>query len=276
MSGRTERYGDVLFNHAAPNERACLDSLGAVLDPTTTDVLKAVPGQRGLRLLEVAAGTGTVARWMAVHFTEGRVTATELDTRFLHTHGHRNLTVQRHDVTRDGFPAACFDVIHARYLLSHLPSRARVLGDLVRWLAPGGTLMVEDPSLFSLRAARDDTYRRVSLGAVHVLRSRIGTDSDEWPTSLAERFTNRGLTDINLRVMVPTVSCGTPMAAFWKLTLEHLAPALVELPGINRSDILYTLDRMSLPGFVDLGMATYTVTGRKPANGLEGKECQHQ
>ncbi|MFF5718118.1 class I SAM-dependent methyltransferase [Streptomyces buecherae] len=266
MSGRTERYGDGIFSHAAPNERARLDALGAVLDPVSTDVLKAIPERRGLRLLELAAGTGSIAWWMAGHFADSRVTATELDTRFLHANGHRNLTVQEHDVTSDGFPSRSFDAIHARYLLCHLPDRLSVVGQLIRWLAPGGTLILEDPSLFSLRAAHDDTYRRVSLGVLQVLNKRIGTDCEQWPASMTNHLADHGMTDVGLRVTVPTVAHDTPMGAFWNLTVRHLAPSLAELPGISRGDVLQALRQMSLPGFIDLGMATYTVTARKPGS----------
>ena len=52
--------------------------------------------------------------------------------------GLEELEVARHDVTADAIPAARYDLIHARLVLSHLPQRGDVMVRLVRALWPGG------------------------------------------------------------------------------------------------------------------------------------------
>ncbi|MFE0646326.1 class I SAM-dependent methyltransferase [Streptomyces sp. NPDC058877] len=265
MTTRTERYGDQIFSHTGTDEKARLTALADVLDPVSVNALSApVPGPVR-RCLELAAGTGSVALRMLDLFPSAHVTATELDLRFLEAIRGDRLDVLRHDITTDEFADGSFDVIHVRYLLHHLPTRAEVFARIVRWLAPGGRLVIEEPALFSLEAARDETYRRVSLGALHVLTDRLGTDCTHWGLDLPRTAAAHGLTDASLRTTVPTVAHDTPMGRFWRLTLDHLGPAIAELPGILPGDVPTILDRLSRPGLVEMGMATVTLTATKPA-----------
>ena len=48
----------------------------------------------------------------------------------------------RHDVTVDPCPGEPFDLIHARFVLCHLPGRQQVLQRLAGWLKPGGCLLI--------------------------------------------------------------------------------------------------------------------------------------
>ncbi|MFE9258171.1 class I SAM-dependent methyltransferase [Streptomyces sp. NPDC006879] len=265
MTTRTERYGDHIFSHTRADERARLTALAEVLDPISLDALAAPASGPVRRCLELAAGTGSVARRMLDLFPTAHVTATEVDLRFLDAICEDRLEILHHDVTADGFPDGSFDVIHARYLLHHLPTREETFGRIVRWLAPGGRLIIEEPALFSLEAARDETYRRVSLGALRVLAERLGTDCTHWGLDLPRTATAKGLTDITLRTTVPTVTHDSPMGRFWRLTLAHLAPEIERLPGVLPDDTPTVLDRLARPGLVEMGMATVTLTAAKPA-----------
>ena len=56
----------------------------------------------GWRCLEVGAGAGSIAGWLADRVgPSGQVIATDLDTRFLEQQARPNLEVRRHDVVRD-------------------------------------------------------------------------------------------------------------------------------------------------------------------------------
>lgn len=264
MTTRTERYGEHIFSPTGADERTRLTALADVLDPVSVEALAVPAPGRVRRCLELAAGTGTVADRMLGLFPAARVVATELDPRFLDGMRQNRLEVLRHDVTTDDFPDGSFDVIHVRYLLHHLPTRADVFGRIVRWLAPGGRLVVEEPALFSLQAARDEIYRRVSLGTLQVLADRLGTDCTDWGLDLPRTAAGHGLTGISRRTTVPTVSHDTPMGRFWRLTVDHLGPSIRELPGVSGDDVRTLLDRLSRPGLVEMGMATVTLTAVKP------------
>jgi len=84
-----------------------------------------------------------VAHWLAdIVGPRGHVLATDIETGGLQ---HRsNLEVARHDVVEDDLPKTELDLIHARFLLKHLPEPDQLLRRLASALRPGGLLVVED------------------------------------------------------------------------------------------------------------------------------------
>jgi len=77
------------------------------------------------------------------------------------------------DVWGDGhalpFAAGCFDTVMALEVLEHLPDPDRCVSELVRVLAPGGTLLVTVPFCTPLHALPFDFYRFTEAGLVALL-----------------------------------------------------------------------------------------------------------
>ena len=114
-----------------------------MLDGFTFARLSTVGDLTGRRCLEVGAGGGSVARWLADQVgPTGHVLATDLNTRHLPTDA--GYAVLRHDLVADPVPDGPWDVIHARMVLLHIPERDEILARLAAALAPGGALVVED------------------------------------------------------------------------------------------------------------------------------------
>ncbi|MBX6354765.1 MAG: class I SAM-dependent methyltransferase [Micromonosporaceae bacterium] len=102
-----------------------------------------VPSLYGLSCLEVGAGGGSIATWLAAQVgQDGRVVATDLNP--MPVRPVAGLTVLQHDITTQPIPDPPYDLIHARLVLMHLPQRLEVLRSLATALAPGGVLLVED------------------------------------------------------------------------------------------------------------------------------------
>src|SRR5438477_229199 len=92
------------------------------------------------------AGGGSIALWLAEQVgPSGSVLATDIDTRFLEGLARPNLAIRRHDIATDALPEAAFDLVHARFVLVHVPQRDTALQRMVRALKPGGWLVVEEP-----------------------------------------------------------------------------------------------------------------------------------
>jgi SAM-dependent methyltransferase len=122
-----------------------LDALERCGDPLTLEHLRRTGVGDGWECLEVGAGRGSIARWLADRVGErGRVLAVDLDTTLLEEHRRPNLEVRRLDVLTDPLPAAAFDLVHARHVIGHLPDRASALRRLAAALRPGGWMLVED------------------------------------------------------------------------------------------------------------------------------------
>ncbi len=91
---------------------------------------------------DVGAGAGSIATWLAEEVVpDGRVVATDIDTGLLAPAA--NLDVYRADVATDAPPpGGPFDLIHARLVTQHLPSRRTLIAALAAALKPGGWLLL--------------------------------------------------------------------------------------------------------------------------------------
>jgi len=112
------------YDNALAGQRERLRTLEALFDAGTIAELEARGVGRGWRCLEVAAGGGSIALWLADRVApDGAVLATDRDTTVLGGVSHPNLEVRVHDVLEDDLPEAEFDVVHVRLLLAGLERR---------------------------------------------------------------------------------------------------------------------------------------------------------
>jgi SAM-dependent methyltransferase len=121
------------------------DALAELLDPWTFRHLDALGISAGWRCLEIGAGGPSVPSWLAARVgPSGRVLATDIDTTWMPGEEGRSYDVLRHDVGTEPLPDSGFDLIHARLVLVHVPTRDAVVGRLVAAVRPGGWLLLED------------------------------------------------------------------------------------------------------------------------------------
>jgi hypothetical protein len=226
-------YGAVLV----PNEveRRRVQTIGAVFDDNTFAHLGAIGVGAGWRCLEVGAGSGSVARWLAGR--AGQVVATDLDTRFVDVPD--GVQVLRHDITRDPRPGGHFDLVHTRHVLTHLPEREPVIDRLVEWLHPGGWLLVEE-TFVTPALASSSLMGRCLAALVSVLADRVGTDLT-WALTLPRPLRARGLTAIGSAAFLPRAApAGRPgpsaLGDAWRLTFEQLMPAMAAAGLLTRED----------------------------------------
>ena len=145
-----------LLDNTGADVPARWEALSGLYDDATARHLDRIGVQPGWHCLDVGAGGGGVAQILADRVgPTGRVTATDIDSRWLDRLGDPRVHVLRHDITRDPLPQQ-YDLIHTRLVLVHLPRPLDVLFKLVDALAPGGWLLVEE---------YDDSFVR---GACHL------------------------------------------------------------------------------------------------------------
>lgn len=118
----------------------------------TSRVMDRVGLRPGLSFLDVGCGAGTVAAEAAQRVgPTGRVTGMDVDPA---AEGHLLRAIRERSSVRADFieadvqqlapPAEPYDIVWTRFLLSHLPDPAQVIGRLTEWVAPGGTLVLQD------------------------------------------------------------------------------------------------------------------------------------
>ncbi len=165
---------------------------------------------------------------------------------------------------RDPLPEGPFDLVHARYVLEHLPEREAVLDGLARSLAPGGWLLVESLGAAPLENAEDQDFSAAMLAIRAVLERTIGT-AFAWSRSLPEALRRRGLQSINGAVYAPLTGLANASALCWSLTLDQLTPRILDLGLATQQELARTHDLLENPDFSGVGHGTLSVWGQRGA-----------
>lgn len=255
-------FSDNRGAHAADQHR-CLEQ---AYDPITLARLAQTGVGDGWRCLEVGAGSGSVAAWLAERVApSGWVLATDLEPRHL-TAGPR-LSVLRHDIRHDPLPEATFDLAHARQLLPLLPDRLTVLDRLISALRPGGVLQLDDfdidygPALLTPDSRSAELYQRFLAAKAAVLTATGG--QCDWGRRCAEAMRAAGLVEID---PVPYLSQWRAGSPGLRLQINHIhrlrEPLLAA--GMTEEDLIELRALLVHPGFRAASCVFYSVQGRRP------------
>jgi SAM-dependent methyltransferase len=107
--------------------------------------------ERGMDLLDVGCGPGTITVDLALLVAPGRVVGTDREQDVLvkaaelaTARGADNVVVEQADAYRLPYHDASFDVVHAHQLLHHLADPVAALREMRRVVRPGGLVAVRD------------------------------------------------------------------------------------------------------------------------------------
>jgi SAM-dependent methyltransferase len=261
MADETDGYH--VRDDEAALEATRLAHLAATRDPHTFELLTRTGITDGWHCLELGAGAGTVARWMADRVgTEGRVMSTDIDLQF-HAEATPNMIVRRHDIRTDPLPRAHFDLVHARAVLQHIPEREQVIDTLIDTCKPGGWLVLEDGDFAAFAA-------QALPAAYQPLHDLIcaGTTTSWRDGSIAVRLLgalrDRGCTDLDVVGDVWAMRPGESGGEWWFLALERAAPRLVEAGLLTTDQVDAALAAVRAPDFVMMSTLSIAVLGRTP------------
>jgi SAM-dependent methyltransferase len=282
-----------------PEEQAArYAAISELYDPTTIAHLSRRGVAPGWRCLEVGAGGGSIARWMADRVgPTGYVLATDIDRPFVDVGSQMNpaglrisaggfdeavtgridggpaasrlppnLEVRRHDITSDPLPAAAFDLIHTRLVLIHLPSRDEVLRRLLGALRPGGWLLIEEFDSVSV-SPDPESFADESLLATHgamtrVLRER-GVDR-AYGRRLVGRLRGLGLVDVGAEARMFMLQGGSPPARLLRATFCRLREAMIDAGYVTAQEFARDLARLADPDFLMPSPALWSAWGSRP------------
>jgi SAM-dependent methyltransferase len=245
--------------------RARLQAAEDLLDEGTQRVLDRIGVATRWECLEVGAGGGSIARWLADRVgPEGRVVATDISTRDLDDSGRPNLEVRQHDIVTDPLETDTYDLVHARLLLEHLPARDVAFRKLAESLKPGGFLMVEDVDYVSavpvsqLGAGEHAHSQSVRLDTF----SATGVDHS-LGRALPARLRALGLRDVGNEGRVWVMEGGSPGARWFRISLAHLRPRLVGPGRLSDAEIDRMLELFEDPNWSALSPIIMAAWGRR-------------
>jgi SAM-dependent methyltransferase len=229
------------------NRDEWLSLLEELFDPLTERRLAGVGLGPGWHALEVGAGRGSIASWIATRVGDGgRVVATDIDTTLLEDRGDHGIEVVRSDVLVDDLPAGEFDLIHCRAVLVHLSDPRRALERMAGRLKAGGVLVAEEPWTDVARLAPDPVVAEAA--------EALGETLDgSFARRLSSVLREIGLERVEADAEVRFFEGGTSLAAFYRRALEGACTHLVAAGRLDAARVRELQKLFDDPSFHDCG-----------------------
>lgn len=224
----------------------------------------------GWRCLEVGAGAGSVAAWMADRVgPSGSVLATDLKP-VPGAERRANLEVVQHDITVDDLPADAFDLVHARLVLLHLPGRIETLERIVGTLKPGGVLLLEEFDCSwtpVLRAPNAEAVRLFEKVHAAFLRRLEAAGADPlWGQRVYGAMGDAGLSSMGCQTYAEAWPGGGEGIAMHRANTEQLAPDLLR-EGLTEDELARFWHLLNDPAFAVNSYPLVSAWGRRPETG---------
>jgi SAM-dependent methyltransferase len=269
MTGGPDSTSYFAADFALDAERERLSILERTLDSITTnhlDRLAFAGAKPPRRCLEMGAGGGSIARWLADRVGPGgTVVAADKDTRFL-VDLPPNVEVRRCDLVSDPLEPLAFDLVHCRLLLLHLADPMTALQKLADAVAPGGMLLVEEWDYATTEAYQADHPLSAVVKRVNdaLFGLTLGMGINVWlGRELPDMVEATGLHDVD-HLGSLKITRGTPESTMQKASTALLRPALVGRGLATEVELDDWFRALSDPDFRMIDYTTVSVWGRRP------------
>jgi SAM-dependent methyltransferase len=222
--------------------RERLRVLARVLQPTTTALFERLGVGDGMVCLDVGCGGGDVTRELARRVgPPGRAVGVDIDAVKLdlarqeaHEQGIRNVEYRALDIRAQG-AGSDFDLVYARFLLTHLSNPSGAVAAFFQHLRPGGLLLVEDTDFSGFFTYPESEACRVYYRLCGAVVRGRGGDPDlgrRLPLLLADG----GFVGVEMAVVQPAGTSGE-VKLINPLTMENIAEAVMEDGLASRPEI---------------------------------------
>ena len=218
-----------------------LQAIEQVFDPASRRRIQATGITETWRCLEVGAGAGSIVQWMAgVVGEKGRVVAVDLDTRFIANIQLPNVEVLETDIRDLPLENHSFDLVHARYVLIHIPEFQVALSRMLNLLKPGGWLIIEEPDFSAARAIVGEETGCQSMNRVNraILQMFANRNMDyALGVKLPATLQKLGLQQLSVENDAPLSNGGSGIATVMKLSTVQLAEKYIATGEATQADI---------------------------------------
>lgn len=166
-------------------------------------------------------------------------------------------------------PEAAFDLVHARYVLIHLPHADRALERMLSALKPGGYLVLEEPDFSAAHAEAGPAEFRSSFAAVqraiaHMFASR--SMNHAFGASLARRLGQAGVVDVRVDDQRGAHPGGSALAWMMALSTRQLADQYLRTGEVSAAQLRAYEGYARDPACSAVHYASVAAWGRKPHN----------
>ena len=206
-------------------------------------------------------------KWMGeVVGSTGRVVAVDLSTKFLADQNGSNVEVRQDDIRTASLPPRSFDLVHARYVLIHMPDYEAALDRMLGCLKPGGWIVIEEPD-FS--ASRGVTGPKEELASVRKVNQTIeqmyrGLGMDFMlGLKLPSLLQRRGIRSLAVENDAPLSAGGSGMATIMRLSAMQLREKYLATGAVTELDLDRYCRFAADPDTWAVYYATVAVSGQK-------------
>ncbi|MEQ1793817.1 MAG: class I SAM-dependent methyltransferase [Nitrospira sp.] len=261
---------DYVFTSAEDQlELTRLQAIEREFDPASRRRLYAAGLTAGWRCLEVGPGAGSLMQWMGERVgPSGHVVALDLSTKFLTGPYPAHVEVQQGDIRTASLPPCAFDLVHARYVLIHLPDYEIALSRMLAALKPGGWIVLEEPDFSASRGIAGTAAQLAAMQqinqAIHRMYESRGMDYALGLT-LLPLLQMRGLCDLSMENDAPVSAGGSGLATMMAMSTQQLREKYVATGVVSEADLQRYGECAEDPQSRSVYYATVAVTGRKKA-----------
>jgi SAM-dependent methyltransferase len=160
-------------------------------------------------------------------------------------------------------PEGDFDLVHARWILHHLPTPEIAISRMVSALRPGGWLLLEEVDFFPVHASENADYRDFMTALVNTVVKASGRDCF-WARALARVVAEQGLSNVSGEGDFSLLQGGSEIAEFFALTAEQMREQMLGTGVIDAEKMDRALDLLSQPSFWAFGGGGVSIWGRRP------------
>jgi ubiquinone/menaquinone biosynthesis C-methylase UbiE len=212
--------------------RERLRILSRVMQQTTLACLAQAGMKEAMACLEIGCGGGDVVFDMArMTGPLGRVVGTDIDETVLDL-GTReaadlqlnNVAFRVADITQSTF-ASEFDLVHARFVLTHLADPATALGNMRGALRPGGVVVVEDIDFRGHFSYPESAALARYVELYSEMVRRKGADPNIGPR-VPSLLTDAGFENVEMRLVQPAGMVGE-VKLMTPITMQCIGPAVI-------------------------------------------------
>jgi 2-polyprenyl-3-methyl-5-hydroxy-6-metoxy-1,4-benzoquinol methylase len=229
----------IFANTQFESELTRLQTIERIFDAASRRRILATGITTGWQCLEIGAGAGSMMRWMAeIVGTAGKVTAIDLDTRFIKDTHLPNVEIIEADINQVTF-ANSFDLIHIRNVLIHLADRA-ILTKIAKLLRPQGWLIIEEPDFSAARFISGTPRQQQSVERVNQAICQMLTNQGKDYTlgiKLPSILQQLGFQHLQVENAAPIAEGNSDIATMMKLSALHLADTYIATGKATQTDI---------------------------------------
>ncbi len=261
----TSDYAFAGVDRARELER--LRRIERIFDAASQRLLEAVNLSPGARCLEVGAGAGLIAAWLAERVgAEGEVVAVDRDASFLRPFGPlARVRIIEGDARRAALVSSHFDAAHARYVLVHNADWAALLDAVIDSLKPGGAVVLEEPDFTVAKAWTGNDGRAFDRVNASICAMFRGAGKDPaLGIRLPSELEARGLRVERADHSAPICRGGEPLAAMMALSTTQLGAKYRATGLVDEEDLAGYARFAADPSAWGIYYATIGVLARKP------------